>query len=127
MKEAERYCIDMIDKIEREKMFALSHPRTVSIAELLKKVYRYQGREDKIATIRKEIPTVGVTDDRNWFDPYAARRGPQKSSPTHESSNSLATSQVEPQYSEHTQALSSTSADIYHSDPVVKVIARRTF
>jgi tetratricopeptide (TPR) repeat protein len=127
MEEAEGYCVNMIDKIARVKMFSLDHPRTVSIAELLKKIYRKQGREDKIATIRKGIPSVGVTTDRDWFDPYAVRRGSHQPARTHKISDSSGSPETASQLSGHKHTPSSSSSRLRNQDPVVKVIARRTF
>ncbi len=75
LKEAEKRCIDILDKITETKMFSLEDPRTLSTAELLLQIYTLQNQKDKIASIKENYPGVELLKNDDRFDPYAVRRG----------------------------------------------------
>jgi tetratricopeptide (TPR) repeat protein len=79
MDDAEKRCNEMMDKITQTKSFPPSHPRTISIAELLLNIYRHRGDDEKIAIIKEKVPAAGVAENQDQFDPYAIRRSPQAS------------------------------------------------
>jgi tetratricopeptide (TPR) repeat protein len=79
LEDAEKHCNQAMDKISTANTFSLDHPRTVSVAELLIKIYNRQGRESESVAIRRKIPHVGVAGVQNPFDPYAVRRASAQS------------------------------------------------
>jgi tetratricopeptide (TPR) repeat protein len=80
LEDAEKHCNQAMDKISKAKTFSLDHPRTVSVAVLLIKIYNLQGRESDSVAIRRKIPHVGVAEVQIQFDPYAVRRASAQSS-----------------------------------------------
>lgn len=74
LEEAEKYCVELMAKIQETKVFSRDHPRTVSIADLLVEIYRLQGREDMIAAIKIRFPKAGLVKSEDRYDPYGARR-----------------------------------------------------
>jgi tetratricopeptide (TPR) repeat protein len=80
LEDAEKHCNQAMDRISKAKTFSLDHPRTVSVAVLLIKIYNLQGRESDSVAIRRKIPHVGVAEVQIQFDPYAVRRASAQSS-----------------------------------------------
>jgi tetratricopeptide (TPR) repeat protein len=72
--EAEKYCIEIIDRATRKKGFLLDDPRVVSTAEFLLSIYDAQGRKDEVDAIRARFPDAGTTTSEDRFDPYTVRR-----------------------------------------------------
>jgi len=73
--ESEKRCLEMLDIIQKSKIFSSSHPRTIAIADLLIAIYRRQGREDAVTHILKRYPGTDSVKNEDRFDPYAMRRG----------------------------------------------------
>jgi tetratricopeptide (TPR) repeat protein len=78
--DAEKHCCQAINKISKAKTFSINHPRTVSLAELLIKIYNLQGRESEVASLRGKMPHIGIAKVQDEFDPYAVRRASAQSS-----------------------------------------------
>ncbi|KAH3949971.1 hypothetical protein HBI56_098870 [Parastagonospora nodorum] len=124
--EAEKECVDLIDRIKSKKILPLNHPRTISIADLLLDIYGSQGRNDMIKVVKKEIPSAGLTKSEERFDPYGIRKGSlQPSQIPGPSSSDEQWRRDSHQYPPHDrQILFSTSLE---QDPKPNLIARRTF
>jgi tetratricopeptide (TPR) repeat protein len=73
VEEAERYCVEIIDRATRQKTISLSDPRVVTTAELLSSIYQLQGRLDELEAIKKSIPSVALVRREDQVDPYGVR------------------------------------------------------
>jgi tetratricopeptide (TPR) repeat protein len=71
--EAERYCVETINKATQKKSISLSDPRIVTTAELLSSIYQLQGREDRLEAIRRRFPSIGLARNEDQVDPYGVR------------------------------------------------------
>lgn len=78
--EAREMCEKMLEDIRQRKIFALDHPRTVAIANLLLRIYRLQDRRNDIETLKMKIPSMEGAEKEGLFDPYAIRKGSDASS-----------------------------------------------
>jgi tetratricopeptide (TPR) repeat protein len=126
MDDADKYCNKKMDKIIQTKSFSLSHPRTISIAELLLNIYRHRGNEDKIAIVKEKVPNAGVTVSQDRFDPYAIRRSSQQAPQASQSSGS--SSQNSPGLTPaQTESRLGSQFQPPKQTPVSKLITRRTF
>lgn len=126
LEEAEKYCIDILEQITRTKILSLDHPRTLSIAELLLKIYRDQNREDEESAIQKRFPAAGTTKSQDSFDPYAVRRGSNQSG-TQLKSASPAPKKMQGSSIRHTRVAALTQGESQDEELPPKLVVRRTF
>ncbi|KAF2266736.1 TPR-like protein [Lojkania enalia] len=80
--ESEKICDMMLDTITSKKILAINDPRTVAIADLLLRIYRQQGRESDIASIKKRIPGADRIENEDRFDVYAIRKASDPNLPS---------------------------------------------
>ncbi|KAF2280401.1 uncharacterized protein EI97DRAFT_430135 [Westerdykella ornata] len=74
LQEAEKYCVDVLDKVTRKRPLLnrlpwqnaapLTDPYLIKTGRMLVSIYRHQGQEEKIAAIRIKLPVaeLNVTD-----------------------------------------------------------------
>ena len=79
--EAEKDCIQMLKMITQTKVLALDHPRTITIAEQLSRLYRKQNRLDEIAVPKKRVPAMDENSIIERFDIWPAQKTPGDVSP----------------------------------------------
>ncbi|KAH8725092.1 hypothetical protein GQ44DRAFT_772490 [Phaeosphaeriaceae sp. PMI808] len=125
IEEAEKNCNDLMEKIWRTKSFAPDHHRTVSIAELLLRIYRAQGNEDKVSAILSKVPTAGEARRPELFDPYAVRKGAELSPETRKRLYSDEQSRCDSSPQQTT--LSPSQSGSITQDSIPKLVARHTF
>ncbi|KNG45755.1 hypothetical protein TW65_07501 [Stemphylium lycopersici] len=118
IKEAEGYCVEIMDRATRIKgLFLLrDDPGILSTAELLGSIYHSQGRETELMDLQRKFPTIELgEDDDDRFDPYAVRRASDQSPHSHQSVAATAQRQTK----------SSSWLEIH--EPFPKPVVRRTF
>ncbi|KAF1843672.1 uncharacterized protein K460DRAFT_396924 [Cucurbitaria berberidis CBS 394.84] len=75
IEEAEKHCVEMLDRITQTQILSLEDPCTVAIGDLLLSIYHHQEREEEIAAIKAKIPGLSLVRNEDRFDPYAIRKG----------------------------------------------------
>jgi len=118
MKEAERYCAEIMDRATRRKgLLPLCDDLGIlSTAELLLAIYHSQGRETELRALKSRFPTIELgEDDDDRFDPYAVRRASGQSPHLHQSVAATVQQQPKP----------SSRLDI--QGPFPKLVVRHTF
>jgi tetratricopeptide (TPR) repeat protein len=126
LEDAEKYCTQVMDRISQTKTFSPNHPRTVSVAELLIKIYRRQGREEESAALRSKIPQVGIEKAQDRFDPYAVRRGSAQSPQPAQSPPTAARTRKD-SLLRQSQSPVRPQPQVQNRDQAFNLIARRTF
>lgn len=81
IEEAEKYCIEIMERAMQAKTWSPSDSRIMSTAQLLTRIYKLQGHGDKLAAIEKKVPGVYMVKNEDRFDPYAVRRTSNQSLP----------------------------------------------
>lgn len=74
VEEAEKYCIEIMERAMQAKTSSSNDSRIMSTAQLLTRIYKLQGHGDKLAAIEKKVPEVYMVKNEDRFDPYAVRR-----------------------------------------------------
>jgi hypothetical protein len=123
--ETEKYCNEIMAKISKTKAFPPDHPRTVSVAELLMKIYNLQGRESESAALKIGMPHIGVAKAQDRFDPYAVRRASAQSSRATGSPAAIRVRNDSPFRQPQSQVTSRSSTE--DRDQNFDLVARRTF
>ena len=124
--EAEKQCITLLEMITQKKTLAIDNPRTVAIADLLLHIYRLQGREIEIATIKKSFPGTDKVKSEEQYDPYAIRKSSLPSEVlTPKRNGNSSSSQQKPKANSSARYTSSKKPSQNGSNP--KLVNRRTF
>jgi tetratricopeptide (TPR) repeat protein len=127
IKEAEQLCIETLDTISQTKSLAIDNPRTLAIADLLLTIYRQQGRNDDIASIKAKFPGTDKTRNEDRYDPYAIRRG---SDAPPKMLSALSSSAVRPKRNSDAGQKPVHKSEHRESSPLrpgLKLVGRRTF
>jgi tetratricopeptide (TPR) repeat protein len=127
LEDAEKYCVQVMDRISQTKAFSLNHPRTVSVAELLLKIYHLQGREEESATLRSKVSQVGKEKAQDRFDPYAVRRGSAQSPQPAKSPPPAAARTRNDSLLRQSQSPVRPQPQVQNRDQTFNLVARRTF
>ena len=72
--EAEKDCIRILDIITQTKVLALDHPRTITIAEQLSRLYRKKNRLNEIAALKERVPAMDENNTIERFDIWPAQK-----------------------------------------------------